>query len=244
MTIAAACDAIPSTRTGDARRLPGMGQASDQFAGSSLNDTSHDGGGPSAWSFLGTLEALSPAGPVVALMDGQGVSLDHPHYSIVVMDEFISVPEGDEIPEERDCTLLAAEPDHRRWTNARLFTDEFLALVTTVEARLGTSFGVAPTDLEWWRPTRFNYHLDASCGDDHRPAIECVSSCPSLPGRPPPEGRMSLYSMRRGAQAGRLLGWENLFADGTPDHPVRRRQDSRSDAAQRGRGERGSRGVG
>jgi len=163
---------------------------------------------------------------------------------IVIVDEFVSADECGAILEELEYTFwrpsltyqLQADGTYKNTlTDTRVshtayqdfFSDELIQMLSTIEARLETSFGVDSLDLEWWQATRypvdgrFDYHLDSGYWDDHHAGDRVRTfliylDTPASGGGTHFRGHDVLIE----AEAGRLLVWNNLFTDGSPNHSM------------------------
>ena len=161
---------------------------------------------------------------------------------IRVLDGFLSEDECARILDELECTLwrpsLTYEhqaddsyknvlTDVRRSDTAHYdwFSEPLLEHLRDVEARLSAIAGIDPGRLEWWQATRypvggtFDYHLDAGYWDQHYAGDRTVTfliylDTPASGG----ETHFRALDVAVKAEAGRLLMWDNLFADGTPNH--------------------------
>ncbi len=113
-------------------------------------------------------------------------------------------------------------------TQERWFSDELIAIVRRIEQRLCEEFGVAPDHLESWQGLRygrggkFELHHDAGAFADE-PAGERVFTF-LLYVRSPKQGGQTYFpefDRLVPATAGRLLAWQNLLPDGSPDPRMR-----------------------
>ena len=113
-----------------------------------------------------------------------------------------------------------SETAHQEW-----FNPDLNAQIIEVEKRITQLFDVDPAFMEAWQATdyppngHFDYHLDAGYWDDHYAGDRILTFLLYL--TTPEEGggthfrALDLYVE---AKAGRLLVWNNLFANGDCDH--------------------------
>lgn len=109
--------------------------------------------------------------------------------------------------------------------NQEWFTDELDAFVTEIEHRLSAISPFAATHLEYWQATRYpvggglDHHLDAGYWTNH-PAGERRRTFLIYLTTPEEGGSTYFRVLDREirAVAGRMIFWDNLFADGKPNH--------------------------
>jgi prolyl 4-hydroxylase len=107
------------------------------------------------------------------------------------------------------------------------FGDGLVDRLACVEARLVDCFGVDPDRLEWWQATRYpiggmlGYHLDAGYWDGHYAGDRARTFLLYL--TTPTEGggtHFRALDLLVEARARRLVVWDDLFADGSPNHSM------------------------
>jgi prolyl 4-hydroxylase len=104
------------------------------------------------------------------------------------------------------------------------FTNQLLQIVHGIEKRLQKHFGIDPAKLEPWQATeysrneKFDYHLDSGYWGDH-PAGERTLTFLFYLTTPLKGGATRFRALDKSfdAKAGRLLVWNNLFANGNPN---------------------------
>jgi prolyl 4-hydroxylase len=104
------------------------------------------------------------------------------------------------------------------------FTDELIQIVKRIEQRLQNLFGVDPAKLEPWQATeycrneKFDFHLDSGYWGDH-PAGDRTLTFLFYLTTPRKGGATHFRALDKSfdAKAGRLLVWNNLFANGNPN---------------------------
>jgi hypothetical protein len=172
----------------------------------------------------------------------RGMSTHRPSDTLLVLDGFLSAPECDQILNELDYAFWRPSLTYQRQSDDTyknvladtrvsdtahhdMFPDGLIELLATVESRLEASFDAPRATLEWWQATRypvdgkFDYHLDAGYWEDHH-AGDRVRTFLLFLTTPAAGGgtHFRALDVLVEAKAGRLLVWDNLFADGTPDH--------------------------
>jgi prolyl 4-hydroxylase len=163
---------------------------------------------------------------------------------ILVLDDFLSSRECERIRAELDFTFWRPSLTYQRQpdeayrhvlTETRvsetahqdLFSNELLMLLGEIETRLSASFGVDPLMLESWQATRypiggkFDYHLDSGYWDDHyagdRIRTFLIYLATSVAGG---GTHFRALDVLVEARERRLVVWENLFPDGSPNHSM------------------------
>jgi prolyl 4-hydroxylase len=104
------------------------------------------------------------------------------------------------------------------------FTNELLQIVKRIEQRLQKLFGADPAKLEPWQATeysrneKFDFHLDSGYWGDH-PAGDRTLTFLLYLTTPLKGGATRFRALDKSfdAKAGRLLVWNNLFANGNPN---------------------------
>lgn len=112
--------------------------------------------------------------------------------------------------------LRVSETAQQSW-----FTDDLQRLLAKIERRIMASIPLDPARLEYWQATnyprggRFFYHLDAGYWDDHYAGDRVFSFLIHLK-TPLRGGGTHFRAIDRHveARAGRLVVWDNLFANG------------------------------
>jgi prolyl 4-hydroxylase len=128
-------------------------------------------------------------------------------------------------PESGDGEYRVTDFRVSETAHQELFSDELLGYVGRVEASLQDKFGVDLSTLEYWQATRyrpgghFDYHLDAGYWDDHY-AGDRVRTFLLFLTTPKAGGGTDFRALDVLVEgvAGRLLVWDNLFFDGSPDY--------------------------
>lgn len=163
---------------------------------------------------------------------------------ILVLDDFLSPRECERIRAELDFTFWRPSLTYQRQpdeayrhvlTETRvsetahqdLFSNELLVLLGEIEARLSVSFGVDPLMLESWQATRypiggkFDYHLDSGYWDDHHAGDRVRTFLIHL-ATPVAGGgtHFRALDVLVEARERRLVVWEDLFPDGSPNHSM------------------------
>lgn len=163
---------------------------------------------------------------------------------IIVVDDFLSPGECEQIRAELDFTFWRPSLTYERQpdevyrhvlTETRvsetahqdLFSNELLVLLGEIEARLSTSFAVDLLMLESWQATRypiggkFDYHLDSGYWDDHY-AGDRVRTFLIYLATPVAGGgtHFRALDVLVEARERRLVVWEDLFPDGSPNHSM------------------------
>jgi prolyl 4-hydroxylase len=177
----------------------------------------------------------------VAAEDGRGRHLPD---DIFLRDGFLSSSECREILSElqhafwkpsltyqlqTDDTYRSVLTDERvsETAHQEIFGQELVEMLAPIEERLTECFDVDPASLEWWQATRypiggvFNYHLDAGTWDGYY-AGERVRTFLVFLTTPLDGGGTDFRALDLlvDARAGRLLAWNNLFADGRTNHSM------------------------
>jgi len=179
----------------------------------------------------GTLKKLLPVSRVTRLSE-----------SIGIVDAFLSVKECHSIVAELEFSawqpsltyrqrsggsyhnvlspFRVSETAHQQW-----FSEELTVLVKIIEDRMQSLMAVNLGRLEPWQATRyspggrFDYHLDAGYWDAHH-AGDRVSTFVLYLDTPSQGGSTHFRALDISvkAKAGRLLVWNNLFANGECDY--------------------------
>jgi prolyl 4-hydroxylase len=116
--------------------------------------------------------------------------------------------------------MRVSETAHQEW-----FSRELRAILTRIEKRLTKLFAVEPGDMEPWQATDycrdglFDYHLDAGYWEGHHAGDRILTFLLYLT-TPLQGGGTHFRALDRyvGAETGRLLVWNNLFANGDCNH--------------------------
>ena len=116
--------------------------------------------------------------------------------------------------------MRVSETAHEEW-----FSPELRAILQGIEERLHRLFGVDACDLEPWQATdyapngRFDYHLDAGYWQEHHAGDRILTFLLYL-NTPVRGGGTHFRALDRyiEAETGRLLVWNNLFANGDCNH--------------------------
>lgn len=158
--------------------------------------------------------------------------------AVVVLDDFLSKAECDQILGELEITLwrpsltylkLPAGDYQNLLTHHRIsrtahdgwFSSDLKAILQTIETRLHALFGAEPFHLERWQATdysrrgKFDYHLDSGYWDDHWAGDRILTFLIYL--NTPLKGGGTHFRALDNyveAKAGRLLVWNNLFDSG------------------------------
>lgn len=157
--------------------------------------------------------------------------------AVVVLDDFLSKAECDQILGELEFTLWQPSLTYQQLPNGEYrnlltrqrvsrtahddwFSDELQAVLRTIEARLRALFD-GPFHLEPWQATdysrrgKFDYHLDSGYWDDHW-AGERILTFLFYLNTPLKGGGTHFRALDKyvEAKAGRLLAWNNLFVNG------------------------------
>jgi len=157
---------------------------------------------------------------------------------ITCYDEFLSPEDCRAILEElevafwRPSKVIQRDSKHKHYemlSHTRIshtagqewFSTNLNTILKSVEKRLCQRVHSKPDRLEFWQATRypfkgaFDYHLDAGCWADH-PAGERSRTFLLYLDTPAKGGdtHFRAFDISIAAQAGRLLVWDNLFANG------------------------------
>lgn len=161
---------------------------------------------------------------------------------VVIIDDFLSVEECRLIIDDlqfvlwRPSLTYMEQPDGTRrdvlsplrvseTAQQEWFTDDLQALLVRIEKRLQTVFRFDRARLESWQATNypykgnFYYHMDAGYWQSHHAADRIFTFLLYL--TTPGKGggtHFRALDMHVQARAGRLLLWNNLFANGDADY--------------------------
>ena len=113
-----------------------------------------------------------------------------------------------------------SETAHQEW-----FSDDLNELIGIIEQRITSLFPVHAENLEHWQATdyplngKFDYHLDAGYWDEHY-AGDRIRTFLLYLTTPEDGGGTHFRALDKyiEARAGRLLVWDNLFANGDCSH--------------------------
>ncbi len=116
--------------------------------------------------------------------------------------------------------MRVSETAHEEW-----FSPALREILADIETRLVKSFAVEPGDMEPWQATDycrdglFDYHLDAGYWDGHHAGDRILTFLLYLT-TPLQGGGTHFRALDRYVEAktGRLLVWNNLFANGDCNH--------------------------
>jgi prolyl 4-hydroxylase len=161
---------------------------------------------------------------------------------LIFIDHFLTEDECSSILDELDCAywqpsltyqqqadgnflnvltaMRVSKTAHEEW-----FSRELNAILKRIEKRLNKLFGVDPADLESWQATdycrngKFDYHLDAGYWEGHHAGDRILTFLLYL-STPLKGGGTHFRALDQyvHAKAGRLVVWNNLFADGESNH--------------------------
>jgi prolyl 4-hydroxylase len=157
---------------------------------------------------------------------------------IVFIDDFLSQAECSAILDELNFALWQPSLTYQKQPNGsyvnvltgfRLsstahqdwFSDDLTLMLKRIERKLRKHFGVDPANLEPWQATnycrngKFDYHLDSGYWTDHFAGERILTYLVYLT-TPSKGGATQFRALDKSvpAKAGRLLVWNNLFANG------------------------------
>jgi prolyl 4-hydroxylase len=163
---------------------------------------------------------------------------------VLVLDRFVSLRKCGELLSELEHAYWRASRTYERQSDEtfksvlagkrisetahqHVFPDALVEVLAGVEQRLVESFGVDLDHLEWWQGTRypiggrFDYHLDSGYWDDHY-AGDRVRTFLLYLTTPAAGGgtHFRALDLLVEAEAGRLVVWNDLFPDGSPNHSM------------------------
>lgn len=118
--------------------------------------------------------------------------------------------------------LRVSETAQQKW-----FSDDLQEMLTLIEGRLQTLVDLEVANMEFWQATTypnngmFYYHLDAGYWDNHYAADRILTFLLYLT-TPRKGGGTHFRALDKGieAKSGRLVIWNNLFANGNCNHQM------------------------